>query len=89
MCGRSGVDVLTVGVWPFWLWPFWSVAILTCYRPSHCLRFWTISVGDLGRPSYLVLIIIEFVEGYPSKDSCLHVLRNVSQSEYSILAIHL
>ena len=32
MCGRSGVDVLTVGVWPFWLWPFWSVAVLNCYR---------------------------------------------------------
>ena len=37
-CGRSGVDVLTVVVWPFWLWPFWTVAVLTCYLFIHFLE---------------------------------------------------
>ena len=43
MCGRSGVDVLTVVVWPFWLWPFWTVAVLTCYCFHNVLTSVTIS----------------------------------------------
>ena len=44
MCGRSGVDVLTVVVWPFWLWPFWTVAVLTCYPMNNNSMLYNIYV---------------------------------------------